>query len=512
MSNPTVIDLSKTGGQDYWSFSDNQDVIFIGDTSHTRTDKIQTQGGHNIMVLGGDYQVNTAPTGSLAFYGATGTVFVDGVHIDNSKSSGTDGIDISGGQNTSLVVQNTSIENVNGAFSGGQAASGNGHADGIQIQGDLGGQVDLHNVHVSTNYQGLFMSPQYSIAPSKVTLDNVDLHYTSDASNDGRTTSYLLWSNDDPSQQQHVPWSFNNVYVQPRDGQQAIESAVWPKAGMGAEQNGDQITWPNMPYTGAVTVGDHASFVDATKTGANFHDANALVAAAEGTGSVSTVGASTPATGTTSGSTTGGTTGGTTADSGTGSTPATDTSGSTTADHGTSDTGTGSTPATGTSGSTTADSGTSDTGTSSTPATGATAGSTTADHGTSDTGTGSTPATGSTAGSTTADHGTSDTGTGSTSATGTTSGSTTADNSTSGTGTTASHAPTVAELLHEMTLDYQAIFSSSTGAQMSKAINEYFVVEHKFAALLEHGASAMAHGVETAVDHQSHVLDHWQHH
>jgi|AGTN01.1.fsa_nt_gi type 1 secretion C-terminal target domain (VC_A0849 subclass) len=282
MDNPTVIDLSKTGGQNYWHFSDKQDVIFLGDTTHVRTDKLQVDGGHNVVVLGGEYQPTTAPTGTLAFRGAAGTVFVDGVHIDNSKSSGTDGIVISGGAKTSFVVQSSIIENVNGAKGGGQAAKGNGHADAIQIQGDLGGEVLLHNVHATTNYQGLFLAPQYAIRPSQVTLDNVDLHYTG-AANDGSQTSYLLWSNDDPSQQAHVPWSFHNVYVQPRDGQQAIESAVWPKSGMGAVQNGNQISWPDMPYKGSVTIGNHSSFVDATKIGLHFNVANANPNVATGT-------------------------------------------------------------------------------------------------------------------------------------------------------------------------------------------------------------------------------------
>jgi hypothetical protein len=282
MNNPTIIDLSKTGGQTWWNFAPDQDVIFIGDSQNVRTDKIQTQGGHNIEVLGGDYQPTTAPTGTFAFYGVNGTAFVDGVHIDNSKSSGTDGIDISGGANTSLVVQNSSIVNVNGAYSGGQAAGGNGHADGIQTQGNIGGEVHIHNMHITTNYQGIFIAPQYQINPSQVVLDNVDLHYTAGTANDGSQTSYLLWTNDNPATEQHVPWSFNNVYVDPRPGQQAIESAVWPKAEGGAVQNGDQISWPNLPYKGSVTVGNHADFTDASKIGLNFHDAQTLVSAATG--------------------------------------------------------------------------------------------------------------------------------------------------------------------------------------------------------------------------------------
>ncbi|MDA8233149.1 MAG: hypothetical protein M0006_17600 [Magnetospirillum sp.] len=295
MNNPTIVDLAKTGSQTYWNFANNQDVIVI-DSAHTTVNlpKIQFQGGHNIEVLGIDMQTAPGQTGAIQFDGITGTAFVDGVHIDNSKASGTDGIDIAGGNNgkgVSLIVQNTSIENVNGAYSGGQASNSNGHADGIQMQGPVGGALNLSNVHITTNYEGLFLAPQYSTAPSSATFSNVDLHYTSAAANDGSHTTYLLWTLDGGNEKPY-PITFDNVYVQPRAGQQAIESAVWPKAEGGAVQNGDQISWPNLPYKGSVTVGDHASFADTSKIGVHFADTQAIIDASSSGTSVATSGGS----------------------------------------------------------------------------------------------------------------------------------------------------------------------------------------------------------------------------
>jgi hypothetical protein len=292
MNNPTIIDLSKTGGQDWWQFSPTQDVIFIGADTVRTADKLQTQGGHNIMVLGGEYQPTGSATGTMSFYGVTNEVFVDGVHIDNKNShSGMDGIDISGGgAQPNLVIQNSLIENINGAKSAG-------HADMVQTQGTAG-DIKMYNVSGTTNYQGLFLAPQYQPETKSAELHNVNISYTGPTTNDGSAISYLVWTLDDPKTEKAYPITFDNVYVAPRDGQQAIEAAVWPKAELGATQNGNEISWPSLPYKGSVTVGTHANFADSTTLGLNFKDGQALADAASH-------GVSVPTSGTTGG--TGGT-------------------------------------------------------------------------------------------------------------------------------------------------------------------------------------------------------------
>ncbi len=285
MTNPTIIDLSKTGGQDYWQFSPDQDVIFVGGTATDTADKLQTQGGHNIMLLGGNFQPSGAATGTLAFYGVTGEVWIDGATIDNAHAQhGQDGIDIAGGGGAQpdLVVQNTQVLNVNGA-------SSSGHADVLQTQG-LAGNIDLYNVSGTTNYQGLFISPQYQPETKSATLENVNLSYTGPATNDGSHYSYLLWTLDSASEKPY-PIAFDNVYVQPRAGQDAITDTVWPTAAGGAVQTGNAVSWPNLPYRGTVTVGTHADFADSTQIGVNFKDTQALLHAATAGAAVATVAA-----------------------------------------------------------------------------------------------------------------------------------------------------------------------------------------------------------------------------
>ncbi len=283
MVDPTIIDLATANGQNWWSFSATQDVIFIDSSTTPITTKIQTQGGHNIEVLGGTFN-NTEPgsTGTLAFYGLTGTAYVDGVSINNAGVSGTDGIDIAGGADTSLIVQNSNIVNINGALNGGQSSGGNGHADGIQTQGEVGGVIDLYNVNITTNYEGLFLAPQYAINPTSINLTNVSMSYTAQQSNDGDKYTYLLWMNDDPtSETPTTQWNFNNVYVAPRTGQDAGNYAVWPTVSSGyATENNGQITFNNLDATGAVTIGTPTTpFVNTSQIGGNFNADAAIIAA-----------------------------------------------------------------------------------------------------------------------------------------------------------------------------------------------------------------------------------------
>ncbi len=274
MHAPIVIDLGTTGAKDYWEFAPDQDVIFLGGRAPHTADKLQTKGGHNIMVVGGNFQPAGAATGTLAFFGVTGQVWIDGAAIDNRNThNGQDGIDIAGGGGAQpdLVVQNTRVVNVNGALT-------SGHADVLQTQGTVGA-IKLYNVTGTTNYQGIFIAPQYQPPPKSAVLRNVNLSYTAPTTNDGSAYSYLLWTLDAASETPY-PIRFTHVYVQPRPGQSAVESAVWPKAEGGAHQTDKTITWPNLPYRGGVTVGSHADFAPAAHTGENFKDSQAVMAAA----------------------------------------------------------------------------------------------------------------------------------------------------------------------------------------------------------------------------------------
>ncbi len=262
LENPTIIDLSKTGGQNWWQFAPNQDVIFIGSTTTRTLDKLQTDGGRNIVVLGGDFQPGTdSKSAALQFLNLNGSVHVEGVHID-SKNASQDGIAVggAGSKQPTVTVQNTLIENIHGTKDGI-------HADVFQTHGAVG-DMRFYNVSGSTSYQGFFIAPQYSPGHKSADFENVNIKYTGGAGN-----TYQYWFVDG-SNQTPYPVTLKNVYATERSGQHAEDSSVWPKSGMGdmsAVRVGNQITWPKMPYKGAITVGSPTKdFATTDKTGLNF--------------------------------------------------------------------------------------------------------------------------------------------------------------------------------------------------------------------------------------------------
>jgi len=274
MHAPVIVDLALAPTQEWWRFPLGQDAIFLG-ADTVRTASLGVTGGHNIMVLGGDYQ----PAGgghAMAFYDTTGTVWIDGAVIDMKKTGAgaNDGIDIAGNAASppDLYVQNTRIVNVHGSYS-------KAHSDAVQTQGPAG-ELGFYNVTATTDYQGIFIAPQYQPAIKSATLDNVNLRYTGPVTDTGSAYSYLLWTLDDPKLEKPYPITFDNVYVEPRAGQSAIADAVWPDGAAGAVQHGDHIGWPGLPYSGSVTVGSHADFADGSMIGLDFHDAPMLIDAA----------------------------------------------------------------------------------------------------------------------------------------------------------------------------------------------------------------------------------------
>lgn len=278
LENPTIIDLSKTGGQNWWQFGANEDVIFIGANSPRTLDKLQTDGGRNIVVLGGEFQPSgDSKSATLHFLNLHGSVHVEGVHID-SKNASQDGIAVAGapGKQPDVTVQNSVIENIHGT-------EGGVHGDVFQTHGPVG-NMRFYNVTGDTSYQGFFISPQYDPPHKSADFENVNISY-----NGGSGYTYQYWFLDGDNQKPY-PVTLKNVYATERAGQTAETGSVWPKEGMGdlgAVRVGNQITWPKVSaYKGAITVGEPAKdFGDLSKVGLNFKvDAPGVHTGAIGTG------------------------------------------------------------------------------------------------------------------------------------------------------------------------------------------------------------------------------------
>lgn len=260
--NPTIIDLSKADGQTWWQFRPDEDVIFIGADAPRTAHKLQTDGGRNIVVLGGEYApTEDSKSATLHFLNLHGSVHVEGAHIDMSNAA-QDGIAVAGasGKAPTVTVQNTIITGVHGTQAGI-------HGDVFQTHGTVG-DMRFYNVTADTSYQGFFIAPQYNPTHGSADFENVNLSY-----NGGSGQTYLYWFLDG-NHQQAYPVTLKNVYATERSGQSAEASSVWPKAGMGdlsPVRVGDQITWPGLPYKGSITVGEPASdFAKPANLGLNF--------------------------------------------------------------------------------------------------------------------------------------------------------------------------------------------------------------------------------------------------
>jgi Ca2+-binding RTX toxin-like protein len=259
--NHTVIDLSKTGNKTTWEFAPDEDVLFIASHQTRTLDRLQTTGGNNIVLIGGKFEPNDHATAAatLNFTQVSGSVYVEGVHIDHRLAGEKDAISFysAAGKEAGFTLQNSLIENVKGTYGGV-------HGDVFQPQGPTG-DLRFYNVTGSTTYQGLFLQPKNPI--KSVQLENVEMIKL--PGGDAKSWLYYFSQPNDPK----YPVSLKNVYVTEQPGQLAEYNSVYPPIGLdGAVRSGDSITFPNLPYTGLMKVGT-AHFVSSDMVGINYDPA-----------------------------------------------------------------------------------------------------------------------------------------------------------------------------------------------------------------------------------------------
>ncbi|MEM9128323.1 MAG: putative Ig domain-containing protein, partial [Pseudomonadota bacterium] len=242
-ANPTIVDLAQTQ-ESQFSFAANEDVIFLGGDAVDMPNRVKTTGGQNIVLLGGTFISSNVTSSTLRFGDVTGSVFIDSVHIDNSKVFGQDGIVVAGAAGTTpnVTLQNVLIENIGGTFEGS-------HGDVFQPQGPIG-DLKIYNLTGSSSYQGFFIPQQPDASGAELgsaTIENVNLRHVPGP----HSTSILLWLGDD------YETYLNNVFVTQKLGQRAENSSVAPFATEldGAVRFDDTIVWPNSPITGEVEIG-----------------------------------------------------------------------------------------------------------------------------------------------------------------------------------------------------------------------------------------------------------------
>lgn len=235
--------VTVTVGPGYYTgtFAPDQDVTFLWPTS--RYSSFEVTGGRHLRVIGGEVLKTTAGSG-LRFTGCTGSVFLEGLHVDMSKVS-ADAINVSGTTGRpDVYLQNLRVTGVNGSMA-------TTHADVFQPQGPIG-SLYVDRLTATSNYQGLFLPPQQPI--TSIDLRRVNLSYTDPTATH---VTYLLWLLDQG--QTPPPATLTDVWVQPRAGQ-SLAKSVWPAPV--SPDGGRSGYWPH-PVSGFVRAGSPADFATA---------------------------------------------------------------------------------------------------------------------------------------------------------------------------------------------------------------------------------------------------------
>jgi hypothetical protein len=176
------------------------------------------QGGHNVVLIGGEIDVPVQPGDSpspesrrgLYLTGQTGTVHVEGVLIRGPDLS--EGIDLSESRGAVVQIENVRVENVHARD---ESSFSDNHPDVLQTWAGPA-ELRVDRLSGSTDYQGLFLTPeQYGPPPRAVSLSHVDLRGASCC------YGYLLW------RQGSFPIHTDDVWISPHPSRSVAQS-LWP--------------------------------------------------------------------------------------------------------------------------------------------------------------------------------------------------------------------------------------------------------------------------------------------
>jgi hypothetical protein len=181
------------------------------------------QGGHNVVLIGGEIDVPMQPGPSpspesrrgLYLTEQTGTAHVEGLLIRGPDLS--EGIDLSEPDGAVVQVENVRVE---GVHARDETHFSDNHPDVLQTWAGPA-ELRVDRLSGSTDYQGLFLAPnQFGLQPPprQVTLSRVDLQPISMAQ---RCSCYLLW------EAGSFPIRSTDVWLIPHPSR-SFAGSVWP--------------------------------------------------------------------------------------------------------------------------------------------------------------------------------------------------------------------------------------------------------------------------------------------
>jgi hypothetical protein len=241
---------------------------------------LEINGGHNVVVMGGEVNVpstanqtdNGADGTDTAIYvrASTGTVHIEGVLIKADDDTKYDGIDVNAPEAT-VQVENVRVEDVFGSLT-------SEHADVIQTWGGVK-ELDVDGLTARGDYQGLTVAPALGEVGS-VHLKHVDLTVEAPPPSLSRETvggGIMLWLTSGTDTCDSATVTLKHVFIANRTRRIRSANTVWPSPKSGLEcaptVSDGRIEWPGLPVSGGVNIGTppHGSFVPEGVAGNDYH-------------------------------------------------------------------------------------------------------------------------------------------------------------------------------------------------------------------------------------------------
>jgi hypothetical protein len=279
LTNPTTIYVKSGLDPDILKLSTSKDYI-LKMPAGVDTGTLEIDGGHNVVVIGGQITVpstanqtdNGADDTDTGIYvkGSTGTVHIEGMLISGQANTMFDGIDINAPQAT-VQIENVRMTGLWGSYT-------SEHSDAIQTWGGVK-VLRIDNFTADGDYQGLTLKPDMGSVGSGQ-FQNVDL--TADPPPAALASRYtaggiMLWLTAGTNTCTTTPMSFTNVYINNKTGSIPSGNTVWPSTTSTlpcrAQQTGNSVSWPGLSaIKGSVILGTPptGSFVPAGTVGVGY--------------------------------------------------------------------------------------------------------------------------------------------------------------------------------------------------------------------------------------------------
>ncbi len=278
LTSPTTIDVADT----QWFVSMDKTKDYIVKIGHHRpcaeagTNKagLWLEGGRNVVLIGGRVSIPCESTAygrtGIKVRGATGTVHIEGVLIDNSGGYLTDGVAIAAPAAT-VQLQNLQI--------GPVWDSTSAHPDLVQVQAGVK-ELRIDALTGTTTYQGIFLKnevcPDDGCRTGSADLRRINIHTLSGL---GVYTPNIagVWQ-----QTKDIPVSLSEFYVDRQGTTRDIGHMAHPTTDYVWDNDltrravladiGSYISWPSSNMTGSVRDGNPSSgdFVPSGVAGQNY--------------------------------------------------------------------------------------------------------------------------------------------------------------------------------------------------------------------------------------------------